>query len=230
MLIYGRRNSSNVIPVLWSLDEVGMPFERRDVGGSFGGLDEPGFRALNPNGRIPVMDDAGFILWESNAIVRYVAAAYGGGTIAPASPQAWARADQWMDWYKTTFYGPFVTMFQAIVKTEPGLRDLSGIARLAGQIGELLRIPNGFLQRQDFLAGPVPSIGDIPLGAAIERYFTLQIERPRLPALEAWHARLRERPAYQAHVMRPFGDDPTAYASLEQAGAHRTAPPASSPQ
>ena len=183
MIIYGRRNSNNVIPVLWSLDEVGKTYERRDLGGSFGGLDDPGFRALNPNGRIPVMDDEGFILWESHAIVRYLAATYGGGTIAPDSRRAWARADQWMDWYKTTFYGPFVTMFQAIVKTEPRLRDLPGIARLAGQLGELLRIPDGVLHGQDYLAGPVLSIGDIPLGTAIERYFTLDIERPRLPGV-----------------------------------------------
>ena len=225
MIIYGRRNSNNVIPVLWSLDEVGKLYECCDLGGSFGGLDDPGFRALNPNGRIPVMDDAGFILWESNSIVRYVAATYGGDTIGPASRQAWARADQWMDWYKTTFYGPFVTLFQAIVKTEPHLRDLAGIARLAGQLGEMLRIPDDILHEQDFLAGPTLSMGDIPLGAAIERYFTLSIERPPLPALEAWHARLRERKAYQAHAMRPYGDNPATYATLEQAGAHSPGTP-----
>ena len=219
MLIYGRRNANNVIPVLWSLDEVGVRYACRDLGGTFGGLDDPGFLALNPNGRIPVMDDDGFVLWESNAIVRYLAATYGGGTIAPATRRAWAQADQWMDWYKTTFYGPFVTIFQAIVKTEPHLRDLDNIAGLARQLGKLLLVPDGVLRRQTFLAGPRMSMGDIPLGTAIERYFTLDIERPSLPALEAWHARLRERPAYQAHVMREYGMAPAAYAALEQAGA-----------
>lgn len=165
------------------------------------------------------MDDDGFILWESNAIVRYVAALYGEGTIAPGSRQAWSQADQWMGWYKTTFYGPFVTMFQAVVKTEPHLRDMTAIAGLARAIGELLRVPDGILDGQDFLAGSAFSMGDIPLGTAIERYLTLGIEQPRLEALQAWHGRLRERQAYRARGMHPYGATPSEYATLERTGA-----------
>lgn len=218
MIIYGRRNSINVIPVLWATDEAGVGYERRDVGGSFGGLDEPRFLALNPNGRIPVMDDEGFVLWESNAIIRYVADLYGDGSIAPNDKRGWSRADQWMDWYKTTFYGPFVSLFQAIVKTEPRLRDFQTIDKLSKTVGELLSVPDVVLQAHDFLAGPMFSMGDIPLGTAIDRYFTLDIERPRLESLRSWHRRLRMRAAYRARVMLPYGASPSEYLALERAG------------
>jgi glutathione S-transferase len=223
--IYGRRNATNVVPVLWTLEELGLGYARVDVGGSFGGLGEPAFRELNPNGRIPVMDDDGFVLWESNAIVRFLADAYGDGRILPASRQGRALADQWMDWYKTTFYTPFVGMFQALVKTEPGDRDLARIAAFSETIGEILQVPDRALERTEFIAGEAFTMGDIPLGAAIHRYLQLDIERPRLDGIESWHRRLCERPAYQSSVMRPFGRTPAEYAVLEQAGAESSAGP-----
>jgi glutathione S-transferase len=223
--IYGRRNATNVIPVLWTLDELGLGYTRFDVGGSFGGLDELAFRAMNPNGRIPVVDDDGFILFESNAIVRYLADAYGHGGILPASRHGRALADQWMDWYKTTFYTPFVGMFQALVKTEPRDRDVARIAALSGTIGEILQAPDGALKGASFIAGDAFTMGDIPLGAAIHRYLTLDIKRPRLDGIESWHRRLCERPAYRSCVMQPFGRTPAEYAALEQAGAEPSGGP-----
>jgi len=219
MKIYGRSNATNVVPVLWTLEEIGAPYKRFNVGGSFGGVDSAAFRAMNPNGRIPVMDDDGFILWESNAIVRYLANAYGAGRILPASARERAVADQWMDWYKSTFYASYVALFQALIKFGSGPEDAGRIAGLVDALSDVLRVPDAALKRTDFLAGDAFSTGDIPLGAAIHRYMMLDITRPPLEGVEAWYSRLSQRPAYSATAMLPFGRSPAEFTAIEKAGA-----------
>ncbi len=218
MEIYGRQNATNVIPVLWTLDELGLPYHRHDAGGSFGVVDTPAFRALNPNGRVPVMDDAGFVLWESNAIVRYLAETHGEGTLRSPDNRDRARADQWMEWYKTTFYPPFIALFQSFVRIEPEERDPQRIDDLATTVADLLQIPDAVLRARPFLAGERFSIGDIPLGVAIHRYMSLPIARPPREGIDRWYAHLRERAPYQSRVMRPFGLTPADFRALEQAG------------
>lgn len=221
MQVYGRRNSTNVVPVLWALEEIGMPYRRRDVGGSFGGVDEPWFRALNPNGRIPVIDDGGFVLWESNAIVRYLAERYGEGTLRPPTDRERARGDQWMEWYRSTFYPPFIALFQTFARTEPAARDAARIGALAETVADLLRIPDAGLRGDEFLGGGRFGPGDIPLGAALFRYASLPVRKPSLEGIERWYAGLCGRPAYRSCAMRPFGLTPSEFAALEQAGAGR---------
>ena len=219
MKIYGRSNATNVVPVLWALEEIGAPYTRYNVGGSFGGVDGKAFRAMNPNGRIPVMDDDGFVLWESNAIVRYLADVYGAGRILPAGARERAVADQWMDWYKSTFYAPYVALFQALIKFGSGPGDAGRIAGLVDALSDVLRVPDAALKRTDFLAGDAFSMGDIPLGAMIHRTFMLDVRLPSLEGIEAWYARLRERPAYRATAMLPFGRSPAEFTAIEKAGA-----------
>jgi glutathione S-transferase len=102
--IWGRLSSINVQKVVWCADELGLPYERTEAGGSFGVVGTPEYLAMNPNGLVPVIDDGGFVLWESNAIVRYLAARHGDGWLWPTDLQLRAEADRWMDWQNFTFW------------------------------------------------------------------------------------------------------------------------------
>lgn len=214
--VYGRRNASNVLPVMWAIGELDLPHVRHDVGGSFGGVDTPAYLAMNPNGRIPTIRDNGFVLWESNAIVRYLCGRYGAGSLSPESGEKRAIADQWMEWHKTTVYPAYIDLFWAIVRTEPALRNPSTIATLARSVGESLKILDTHLARCPYVAGDALTMADIPVGAAIHRYFHLEIERPSLPNVQAWYQRLCNPPAYREHVMIPFGSKPAEWYMLER--------------
>ncbi|MFQ5954387.1 MAG: glutathione S-transferase family protein [Kiloniellales bacterium] len=217
--VWGRRNSSNVIPVMWAIGEMGLPHVRHDVGGSFGGLDTPAYGAMNPNRKVPTITDDGLVLWESNAILRYLGGRYGVGTLWPEAPGPRAHVDQWMDWHKTTAYPDFSNLFWSIVRTEPALRDPTAIAALTRSTGEAFRILDAQLAKHPFVVGDELTLADIPLGSAAYRYFNLEIERPELPHMTAWYERLCERPAYQEHAMIPFGRKPAEWYLLEREGS-----------
>jgi glutathione S-transferase len=217
--VWGRRNASNVMPVMWAVAELGLPHERHDVGGSFGGVATPAYRAMNPNGRIPTIDDDGFVLWESNAIVRYLCGRYGAGSLSPEDPRQRATADQWMEWHKTTAYPGYIDLFWATVRTEPALREQTRIAAMATSVGEILQILDAQLARHPYVAGDRLTMADIPIGPAIHRYLQLAVERPALPSIVAWHERLSDRPAFREHVMFPFGSTPAEWYMLEREGA-----------
>ncbi len=217
--VWGRRNASNVLPVMWTIGELDLPYVRHDVGGSFAGVDTAEYLAMNPNGRIPTIDDDGFILWESNAIVRYLCGRYGAGSLSPETAKRRAIADQWMDWHKTTAYPDYINLFWAIVRTEPAHRDPGTIATLTKSLGESLKILDAHLAVDTYVAGDALTMADIPLGSAIHRYFNLDIERPALPNVTAWYHRLCDRSAYQEHVMFPFGSKPAEWYVLEHEGA-----------
>jgi len=216
--IWGRRNASNVMPVMWAVGEMNIPNTRHDVGGSFGGVDTRAYLAMNPNGRIPAINDDGFVLWESSAIVRYLSRRYGDGTLWPSAEQQCAIADQWMEWFKTTAYPPYIGLFWAIVRTEPALRDQSKIATLTAALADALTILEARLAKHHYLAGDTLTMADIPYGPLAYRYFNLRIERPELPMTTAWYERLCERPAFQQNVMFPFGDNPGQWYALEREG------------
>lgn len=213
--VWGRRNSSNVISVMWAIGELDLPHRRHDVGGSFGGLDRPEFLAMNPNGRVPTIDDEGFVLWESNAIVRYLSRRYGEGSLRPDDEAGCAVADQWMEWCKTTAYPVYIELFWAIVRTEPISRDAGFIAARSQTLGEALRILDARLADHAFVAGDRLTMADIPFGPMAYRYFNLDVARPELPHLSAWYERLCERPAFKEHAMIPFGRNPGEWYRLE---------------
>lgn len=214
--VWGRRNSSNVIPVMWAVGELGLAHRRHDVGGSFGGLDSPDFLAMNPNGLIPTIDDDGFVLWESNAIVRYLSRRYGAGGLLPDSEAEIALADQWVEWCKTTPYPPYIEMFWGIVRTEPMGRDPGFIEDRRATLVEALRLLDAHLADRAYIAGDRLTMADIPAGPIAYRYFNLEIERPELPNLAAWYERLCDRPAYREHAMIPFGRNPADWYLLER--------------
>jgi glutathione S-transferase len=200
----GRRSSINVQKVLWTLAELGLPFEQIDVGGPFGGLDTAEFRARNPHGRIPVIDDDGPIIWESNAIVRYLAASYSAGALWPQSPAERAVADQWMDWCAIGL--PFMDFFWSWYRTPESQRDAARNAALLAATHQAFAALNARLGGRPFLAGDHLTMGDIPAGTMLYRYFTLEITRPHLPRLETWYRTLCERPAYRDGVMLPYDE------------------------
>ena len=211
--IWGRETSVNVQKVMWAVDEIGVMRQRIDAGGAFGRNDTPEYRAMNPNGLVPVMDDGGFILWESNAIIRYLASTYGRGGFRPTDRKDIARADQWMEWAQSSLYSDIITTcFWGLIRTSAAERDNKAIAAAAARAGVKLAILDQHLATRKFIGGSTLTLADVPAGALMYRYFMLPIERPSLPNVEAWYARLTERPAYQKNVM-------IDYASLKVAGA-----------
>ena len=201
LTVWGRATSSNVQKAMWVVGELGLPHERIDVGGAYGGLDTPEFAAMNPHRRIPVIDDGGLIVWESNAIVRYLCARYGAGSLYPDDWTGRTAADQWMDWMLSTLNRNTFGLFFCLVRTPPSKRDTAAIEATAVRCGENRQILDAHLAKQPFVAGETLTMGDIPIGSTLYRYFTLEAERPSLPNVEAYYARLCDRPAYRAHVM-----------------------------
>ena len=204
MKIWGRANSTNVRKVLWCAEELGLTFERVDAGGIFGIVDTDEYRALNPNGRVPTLQDGDVTLWESNTIVRYLARKYGSEPFAPAAPEAWAQADKWMDWTATTLGGPFRDVFWNTLRMTPETRDEKALVSGLAACGELLAIPEAQLGKTPFLSGDDLGFGDIPLGCVAYGWFEMPITRPEFPNLAAWYERLKQRPAYRAGVMTPL--------------------------
>lgn len=199
--IWGRKNSNNVRKVLWCAEELGLPYEQIDAGGAFGVVNEAEYRAKNPNGLVPLIEDDGFVLWESNAIVRYLSAKHVDGGLQPAELQARASADRWMDWVTSSLAAPYRTVFWGMLRTAEADRDLAAIEAARSLCASLLVVPEQALAWQPWLSGEGFGMGDIPLGSFIYAWFEMPIERPSLPNLEAWYARLRERPAFQRAVM-----------------------------
>ncbi|HET7669024.1 MAG TPA: glutathione S-transferase [Burkholderiales bacterium] len=194
--IWGRTNSVNVKKALWAAEELGLKYERIDAGLQFGVNNTPEYKRINPTGLVPTIDDDGFTLWESHSIVRYLAAKHGSGDLWPVEAKARADADRWMDWTHTfsrEFQRP---VFWPLVRTPPEKRDAKAIAEAVQKCGELLKIPEQALSQRPYLGGDRFTMGDIPLGCHIQLWMRLPIQRPRLPGVEAWFARLCERPAY----------------------------------
>jgi len=200
--IWGRKTSVNVQKVMWAVGELGLPHERIDAGGPFGGLDTPEFGKLNPNRLVPVIEDDGFVLWESHAIVRYLAAAHGQGQLGAADERQRALADQWMEWANTRLYDDIiVTIFLGLIRTPAQDRNVAAVEAAAKRVGERLAILDAQLAGRTYILGDQPTAADIGCGSLMYRYFTLDIPRPRLGNVEAWYQRLTERKAYQDHVM-----------------------------
>lgn len=201
--IWGRTNSVNVQKVMWAVTELGLEHERVDAGGQFGGLDTEAYGAMNPNRKVPTLQDGDLVLWESNTIVRYLAARHGSGSLWPADPAARARVERWMDWQLAAIGPDMTTVFWGLIRTPEDKRDQAGIDAACQRLEPLWQVVDQALARRPFLDSDTLTMGDIPVGAMTHRYLNLPIERPALPNLEAYYARLGERPGYRAHVMLP---------------------------
>ena len=202
--IWGRTNSVNVKKVLWVAEELVLPYQRIDAGLHFGVNDTPDYRRMNPTGLVPTIDDDGFVLWESHAIVRYLAAKHGLGALCPSDLRKRADAERWMDWTHTfsrEFQRP---LFWPLVRTPPEKRDLQAIDEARRKCATLLAIPDSVLAERRYLAGDDFTMGDIPLGCHVQLWMRLPIERPEHRFLKAWFDRLCERPAFRKIVDLPL--------------------------
>ena len=203
LTVWGRKTSSNVQTAMWCIGELDLDFIRHDVGGRHGGNDTPDFLAMNPNGTVPVVKDGeGEPIWESGAILRYLASRYGVGTFWPTDLAARVQIDKWAEWSKINvalnFSGP---IFWRVVRTAPRDRDPMAIRKALAVLGGYLDIAEAQLGRGAFLCGEDFTLADIQFGHLLYRYFDIAIDRSERPALRRYYGRLTERPAYREHVM-----------------------------
>lgn len=210
MRLWGRKTSVNVQKVLWALEELNLTYDRLDAGGAFGGLDTPEYAAMNPTRKVPTLQDGDLVIWESNAVVRYLAHAYGGGALAGATPVDDGRADMWMEWFQNNVYPHFIELFYQTVRLPQSQRDpAKRDAAVAGLLTQFQTLET-HLSERPYLAGESFSMGDIVVGASLYRFHTMDFDRPALPAIAEYYDRLAERDAYRRTVM-------TSYDSLRPA-------------
>jgi glutathione S-transferase len=203
--IWGRATSSNVMKILWLCEELGIAFERMDVGGPFGGTREPSYLALNPNALVPTIEDDGFVLWESNAILRYLARSRAPGhAVYPQDLRAAADCDRWMDWQQTALNPPLVTVYFTLFRTPEPERDWAAFEKARAQVGSLFAMLDDRLAGRPFLCGDALTLADIALGIYAYRWLKLPLERPAAPHLQRWHDAQAERPGFARHVALPL--------------------------
>jgi glutathione S-transferase len=199
--IWGRNTSSNVQKVMWAIGEMKLAHQRIDVGGAFGKNNEAPYLAMNPNGLVPTLEEEdGFTLWESNSIVRYLAAKHADRTLEPADLKTRALAQKWMDW-QLSVMGPAITpVFWGLIRTPPEKRDPAAIE--AGKVKTIAaaKMLDDQLGKTKYLAGDAFSYGDIPVGIMVYRYVQLIPERPPMPHLDRWYAAISSREAFKQQV------------------------------
>ncbi|AVS82675.1 glutathione S-transferase [Paracidovorax avenae] len=191
--LWGRVSSINVRKVLWAAQELGLELQRTDAGGQFGLVREPQFLALNPNGLVPLIEDEGVSLWESNTIVRYLCARHAPGDLYPEDLPTRFLAEQWMDWQQTTLNPAGRDAFLQWIRTPAAQRDPAAITRSVAATEPLMELLDAHLARHAYLAGDRFTMADIPVGCEIHRWWGLPQERPARPHLERWFNALRAR-------------------------------------
>lgn len=202
--LWGRLSSVNVQKAVWALDEAGLAYERVEAGGAHGVVGEPAYRRLNPNGLVPTLEEDGFVLWESNAILRYLGRR--GGTLAlPEDPRACALVDQWLDWQATSFTPAMRDAFWQLFRVPPAERDPAAIERSLARTEPLAAILDAALAGRDFVVGERFSIADIALACAAHRWLNLPAARAERPAMARWLAGLARRPGSARALGEPIG-------------------------
>ena len=202
--IWGRLTSVNVQKVVWCADELDLEYERIDAGGNFGIVNTPEYLAMNPNGLVPVIEHDGFVLWESNAIVRYLAARFGEGTLWPTDVEMRASADRWMDWQMGSLNPAIGPAFIQLIRTPAEKRNADVIENARLEAEKKLALLDAHLGGREFVAGPSFTMGDIPLGCSIDRWFKLPLVHEPRRHIERWFAALRARKAAQQVVVLPL--------------------------
>ena len=201
--LIGRKTSINVQKVAWTLAELELPFDWIDKEGVVGIVDVDDYQALNPTRRIPTLIDEGHTLTQSNAIVRYLAAAYGGGLWLD-DPAQRAAADRWMEWQSSDVWVDMTPAFWGLVRTPPAERDMVKIQGHVDRLADHFRILDDHLAGRTYVIDDHLTMADIPIGTGAYRYMSLPIDRPSLPNVEQWYARLQERDHYRNQVMFPI--------------------------
>lgn len=200
--IWGRNTSSNVQKAMWAVGELGLEHTRLDVGGAFGKTKEPAYLAMNPNSLVPTLEEEdGFILWESNSVIRYLAAKHDkSGVLEPKDARQHGLASQWMDWQLTVVGPAIFQSFWGLIRTPEEKRDLAAIKTSQDKTSDAMVLLDKQLGKTEFVAGPAFSYGDIPVGVMCYRYVQLVPHRPSTPNLDRWYAAVSSRKAFKDHV------------------------------
>jgi len=202
--IWGRISSINVQKVVWCALELGCEFERIDAAGEFGVVDTPAYGRLNPNRKVPVIEDDGFVLWESNAIVRYLCAKYPERGLLGDSLTARADGDRWMDWQATEFSPVLRDAFWQLIRTPQNARQAALIEQSITRTEPMLAILDEALADKDFLGGASFTMADIPIGCTVHRWLGLPVERIRRANVDKWYERIMNRPAARQVLTLPL--------------------------
>ena len=200
--VWGRRSSANVQKVMWLVGELELAHEHIPAGGPYGVVSEPKFRAMNPNGLVPTLEEEdGFLLWESNSVVRYLAGKHDrSGALEPKDPKQRALASQWMDWQLSVAGPAIFHAFWGLIRTPPEKRDMAAIQTSKEKTTDAMKMLDAQLSRTQYVAGPSFSYGDIPVGIMCYRFVQLVPERPSMPNLDRWYELISKRKAFQDHV------------------------------
>ena len=205
--LWGRATSSNVQLVMWGAAETDLEVERIDTGGKFGGTENPEFRAMNPNGLVPVLRDGEVTLFESAAILRYIGAQYGTEDFWPPDPKIRAPQDAWAEWTKSSLCPVLIyQVFWMLVRTPEADRDLDYLTTQVDKLGRLMEMIEKQFENKPYLGGDTLSFADVMFGHTLYRYYTLDFNRRELPNLKAYYGRLKKRPAYKTHVMVDYSE------------------------
>jgi glutathione S-transferase len=199
LILWGRATSTNVQKVIWACDELSIAYKRIDIGGPFGGTDDPAYRAKNPNGLIPTLEDGDFVLWESNAILRYLAAGDAEHRLLPVDLDRRGRAniDRWMDWQLVSLGLTLRTLVMLLLPRSEKPASESDIATAAQKAATLFWILDTHLATQPYVGGDRFTLADIAVGISAHRWFSLGVQRPVMPALEGWYERISGRRGFQ---------------------------------
>ncbi len=201
-ILWGRSTSSNVMKVIWALEELKLPYERMDVGGPFGKTDTAEYRAMNPTGLVPTLQEDDFTLWESNAIARYICTAHAKTALFPWDAHARANIDRWMDAQQTTLNRPQGTVFIGLIRTAPESRDQRAIDAAITEAAQAWGLIGTELGKHPYICGDALTLADICWGVHVHRWFNMNFQRPDVANLRAWYDRLLERPVYKEHIAR----------------------------
>jgi len=202
--IWGRRNSINVMKVLWVCDEIGLPYERVDAGMQFGVVDTPEYGLLNPNRRVPTIEEDGFVLWESNTIVRYLAAKHGREDLLPTDLKGRADVERWMDWTTASVTIGMTPLFWQLIRTPPEQRNPGVLTQATADAERCMRMLDAHLTTRDYLCAGRFTVADIPVAAFVQRWRSLPINHPTLAALHAYQQRMLERVPFRTHLTLPL--------------------------
>jgi glutathione S-transferase len=204
--IWGRANSVNVQKVLWCCHELGIDYERVDAGMQFGRTQDPDYLAMNPNARVPTLVHGEFVLWESNAIMRYLVLQFDpGSALYPDAPQVRGGLERWLDWTLSTLQPAERPVFWGLVRTPPEQRDMAALQKATDAVAVLWQVLDAHFERRSFAEGEQFTLADIALGAYARRWFGVEgVRKPALPHLERWYGGLSQRSGFQRFVAPPL--------------------------
>lgn len=199
--ILGRTSSANVQKVLWLCAELNIQYTREDYGGTFGKTKDASYLAMNPNALVPTIDDDGFVLWESNSILRYLANTRGANsTIYPRDPKARASCERWQDWQLSVLAPAHGPAFVGMVRTPPDKRDMKAIEAGRERFSAAIKILDSVLANNKFINGNDLTLADISNGSFVYRWFTIDMKREDYPNAKRYFDEISKRDGFKKHI------------------------------